>query len=357
MQPFIDPAFANYSKGNNTQLQFIFEAVIPTEHFPHGVKTTYRAYSSDLVVKILENESSPCCFEAINEETTVFPESYTRSDGTIQPEGMFILQNIPNENVVIQPMGFIENSRELLISISNKIHKELFKYNQKRAQDWIEFVEKIAPQTNDVTTYLESNRLHVPLRHILFSDSAVDTNCILPVKSKNSLQSIKTVPTVRWSGSKQHTSEYGIQRTRTSKKNIASQISNSNAIDEINSNLTNNENEASNDQRNEEISSQIENLGMEQENNDSSAMTNKAPARKNSKKRCLSRTSPVPIPPTPTLNTYNVEVEQEVNDCVDDDAHDEERVNNTVNETSSRKRKNRPPKSKDFSMGELILNL
>ena len=35
-----------------TQLQFIFESVIPSIEFPFGVRTTYRAYSSDEVIEV-----------------------------------------------------------------------------------------------------------------------------------------------------------------------------------------------------------------------------------------------------------------------------------------------------------------
>jgi len=41
-------------------------------------------------------------------------------------------------------------------------------YNAKRAQDWVDFVEKIAPQTNDVAEYLQEKGMHIPMRDILF---------------------------------------------------------------------------------------------------------------------------------------------------------------------------------------------
>ena len=199
-QPFVDPELSNYSKGSNTQLQFIFEAVTPSEFFPHGVKTTYRAYASDFAVKIVENKDLPCFFEAINEETVVYPEMKILQDGTSQPEGMYILRKLPDESAIMKPMGFLDNSREFLINIGNKMHKDLAPYNPRRAQDWIDFVDNIAPQTNSVTEYLEGKGLHIPMREIFFGNNSIDTSSIPPVKSKNSLPTSKTIPTVRWSG-------------------------------------------------------------------------------------------------------------------------------------------------------------
>jgi hypothetical protein len=52
---FLKPHIANlsrYAKGQWTQLVFNFDAVPSSEHFPCGVRTTYRAYSQDEVVLI-----------------------------------------------------------------------------------------------------------------------------------------------------------------------------------------------------------------------------------------------------------------------------------------------------------------
>jgi hypothetical protein len=51
-----DRLFANYAKTENTKHQFCFEAVNPCTAFPFGVKTTYRAYSADEVIEILQPE-------------------------------------------------------------------------------------------------------------------------------------------------------------------------------------------------------------------------------------------------------------------------------------------------------------
>ena len=50
--------YCRYAKGHWTQLQFIFEAVDPDEHFPNGCKMTCRPYSQDKVVEIVPDPSS-----------------------------------------------------------------------------------------------------------------------------------------------------------------------------------------------------------------------------------------------------------------------------------------------------------
>jgi hypothetical protein len=46
----------NYAKGKWTQLQFFFDSIEKSEHFPCGVRTRYRAFAQDKVWLI---EKSP----------------------------------------------------------------------------------------------------------------------------------------------------------------------------------------------------------------------------------------------------------------------------------------------------------
>lgn len=53
-----DNKLSCYSKGRNTQHQFTFEAVVPNEYFPYGVKVTYRAYSRSEVYEIVKEANN-----------------------------------------------------------------------------------------------------------------------------------------------------------------------------------------------------------------------------------------------------------------------------------------------------------
>ena len=51
-EPAIDPHFGRTHKMEWTQHQYRFEAVTISDHFPNGVKFTYRKFSCDKVVVI-----------------------------------------------------------------------------------------------------------------------------------------------------------------------------------------------------------------------------------------------------------------------------------------------------------------
>jgi len=52
VKPYMDKRFSRYVKTKWTQLQFRFEAVEISDHFPLGVKTTYRRYAKDNVPRV-----------------------------------------------------------------------------------------------------------------------------------------------------------------------------------------------------------------------------------------------------------------------------------------------------------------
>ena len=51
----IDPAFSRWTKEVNTQHQWKFERVEPSEYFPWGVRVMYRAFASDEVVEVVKS--------------------------------------------------------------------------------------------------------------------------------------------------------------------------------------------------------------------------------------------------------------------------------------------------------------
>jgi hypothetical protein len=83
----IDPEFGRYAKTDVTQLQFIFEAVAPSDQFPLGCKTTYRAYSCDESMEIYDDPLEPYVKMNYRQAlVSTFPrreDNYTNnSDGT-----------------------------------------------------------------------------------------------------------------------------------------------------------------------------------------------------------------------------------------------------------------------------------
>jgi hypothetical protein len=58
IEPCVDKDLSNMHRLEQTQLQFRFEAVKPDVYFPHGVKTTFKAFSSEQVVEF--DIGNPC---------------------------------------------------------------------------------------------------------------------------------------------------------------------------------------------------------------------------------------------------------------------------------------------------------
>ena len=57
IKPHTDPAFSRAFKEEWTKLQWIFQAVSPSERFPLGVKTTYKAFSQDEVYNVFSKDN------------------------------------------------------------------------------------------------------------------------------------------------------------------------------------------------------------------------------------------------------------------------------------------------------------
>lgn len=74
------PNFGNFSKKNHTQHQFIFDCVPKSDHFPFGVKITYRAYSANEAVELYPVESNPNAPNVLMSARNCLVESFP-SDG------------------------------------------------------------------------------------------------------------------------------------------------------------------------------------------------------------------------------------------------------------------------------------
>lgn len=96
-----DNSFNTYSKGANTQHQFIFEAVETSEYFPLGVKVSYRAYSQDSVFEIVtDNNGTGEATVTVQEcQVSTFPKEKKLVQGsqtTMIPAGEKTNRPIPN---------------------------------------------------------------------------------------------------------------------------------------------------------------------------------------------------------------------------------------------------------------------
>ena len=123
LEKLVDPALSRLHKGVQTQHQWRFEACEVVPLFPLGCKTTYRAYSSPIVVEI-EEKNCLSCLSPVGrttglEPTTVYVKDYPAVDTydidhspeRIGVEGFYLLRSdvqLPdfNSNYVPPPLPF-----------------------------------------------------------------------------------------------------------------------------------------------------------------------------------------------------------------------------------------------------------
>ena len=149
-----DSKFGVYCKGENTQLQFTFEAVEVCNEFPLGCKVMYRAYSKDEVIEIFQQETPE--FPGINLrprkcEVTSFPLEDKVNN---LPSGMYILQALPPTTRTISPCPLVSKSRELLAEVMADVVNSYGKFQPEVVSAWNEWADTIAPKSNDVTEYI-----------------------------------------------------------------------------------------------------------------------------------------------------------------------------------------------------------
>jgi hypothetical protein len=104
--------FVSCYKEEETQLQWTFERVPASEHFPLGVKTTYRAWVQDEVIEIVKSPDPPDTYEgrivglnAIKTHVVQYPLDNPNG----RPDGMFLLKAFPS--TTFKPRAFEEGSR------------------------------------------------------------------------------------------------------------------------------------------------------------------------------------------------------------------------------------------------------
>lgn len=147
----------SYSKNEDTQLQFIFDAVPVSNEFPYGSRMTYRAYSCDVVYEIAEcGDRNSVGFEPRRIVVGTFPE-----------RGTYLLRAIPNR--LLRPAPFVPDSRATLEKFIAKFKSE-FQVSQAQAvEEWLQF-NLCCPRSDDSTKY--ESRMCVPFNNILFSSAS-----------------------------------------------------------------------------------------------------------------------------------------------------------------------------------------
>jgi len=161
LKPVIDTEFSNYTKEEETQLQWKYEAVErDITFFPLGVKTTFKAYSSDKVVEF-DIQSPDICYSPIGQLTGLEPRTHFNTWNPAQyginslshrqgVEGFNILTGYPEANKIIFK-DFVSESVEYIKGCINSIRQDYREDNKPdiRSQ-WDSWYDSKCPQTTDL---------------------------------------------------------------------------------------------------------------------------------------------------------------------------------------------------------------
>jgi len=170
LKPYVDKKFGRYAKSEWTQLQFIFEATNKNEHFPLGVKTTYRRYSStEDVAEIIVDKTVRGGFSELYCKSITYPlAKESEGNSPARPAGMYILKELPDFKD-ISPCGFKRGGRSEFVETLKQVKLKL---PDSAIKDWDEF-EQSVPEDDDVQRHLTKfpQHFHLPLKNELFSNS------------------------------------------------------------------------------------------------------------------------------------------------------------------------------------------
>ena len=171
MERSLDSKLNLLHKKIDTKHQWRFEAVNPSFFFPFGVKTAYRAYSSDKVVEFSEPQALEVCLHPVGQHTgldpktlycTWEPEAYGANSLRDRQgiEGFYLLRNIPSGP--ISPLPFMPNSIFYTYSFMKRIYKKypLDSYKEIHGK-WKQWYENIAPKAIVDNQNLVNGRVQV----------------------------------------------------------------------------------------------------------------------------------------------------------------------------------------------------
>jgi hypothetical protein len=112
------------------------------------------------------------------------------------PEGMYILKHFPTGEIL--PEAFEEGSRIHLEKLTAKMVKSYSVNCPPIAEEWKDFCENIAPQSDDVNEYVKEHPLIIPFKDQLMA-SVTKLQVTNNVQYSSRSRVSKALPSVQWS--------------------------------------------------------------------------------------------------------------------------------------------------------------
>jgi hypothetical protein len=173
LQPILDKdlncRFKNYTgKETEAQLQWIFEAVEPSEKHPLGVKTSYRAFVQDKVFEVIAVEPEEVPGYALNLRVR---ETFVNTYPLPEEEPLNIITEPPFGPII--PKSFIQGGASELDTLLERV-KSYFGELSQTYSEWNRF-RNTMPVDDYANHYIDNHAVwHIPFHDTLFNNLAVN---------------------------------------------------------------------------------------------------------------------------------------------------------------------------------------
>ena len=180
---YLDAHLSDYTKQESTMHQWKFEVMEVSKWFPTGVKTCYKAYSSDRVVVFEKKNKDEClsdigCATGLEPTTLCCPWHPLPYEDPARPgiEGFYLLKSVPHSPTLsLPPMELVEDAylelRRTLQSINSEYNAISDSWIR---EEWNKWFDQFCPRSNSALEYLDQLKAqklawHIPLKDILLN--------------------------------------------------------------------------------------------------------------------------------------------------------------------------------------------
>jgi hypothetical protein len=166
---YCDADVSRFAKEDWTQLQMTFERVGEDERdrYPLGVKMTYKAYSQDEAIEIVDDPAKESITGLIP-QLTLCPVCPSEDEPPI-----CIMKSLPPSSRSIEVDPFIAGSREFTVACADRMQRSYADKQPEVSAEWAKWRDEVSPKTDIATDYIAEHPLHIPFLAELFSGAAM----------------------------------------------------------------------------------------------------------------------------------------------------------------------------------------
>jgi hypothetical protein len=190
---YCDSDLGRFAKEEWTQLQFTFERVGDDEkdRYPMGVKSTYKAYSQDEVIEIVDDPNKESITNLIP-QLTLCPVCPSEDEPPL-----CIMKAFPPASRTITVDPFIAGSRAYTVACADRMERTYADQKPEVAAEWAKWRDDVAPQSDIATDHIAEHPMHIPFHDILFGSARGSDFEVGPRPRRDRTVNGVTVPEMR----------------------------------------------------------------------------------------------------------------------------------------------------------------